>query len=92
MTIYKPIDGIRLTSYDGTVANGEIIQGGIGFNYVTVRVTANSYYLFCLLEALVNGEYTTSILSTTSKDATTEIPDEVVMEKGNTDEENKFSE
>ncbi|XP_070495193.1 uncharacterized protein [Chironomus tepperi] len=92
ITTSSKIDGLRLTSYDGTIASGEIIDGGLELNYVTVRVISNSYYLNCLLEAFRIGEYTTSVSSTTNNIITTEKPDEVVMDKGNTDEEIKLVE
>ncbi|XP_070495194.1 uncharacterized protein [Chironomus tepperi] len=74
------IDGIRLTSIDDTIESGELIAGGIGHTFLIMRVIAYANYLNCLIERFENGTYDPP------------IPDRVVMDQGNTDEDTKLNE
>lgn len=66
------IDGIRLTSIENSVESGHIIDGGVGFNYVIVRVTSRENFLSCMVETFRNGTLHT----------TTSVPDYYVEHWG----------
>jgi len=53
----KTIDGIRLTSKNNSVATGEIIEGGIGFDFVKLKVVAHANFIDYLVTLFENGTY-----------------------------------
>ncbi|CAG9798241.1 unnamed protein product [Chironomus riparius] len=70
----SPMDGIRLTSFEDSVASGEITEGGIGYNFATVKIIAKAENISCLFEKFENGTYTTLLPTTTSLLTTTSLP------------------
>ena len=75
-----------------TIASGEIIEGGIGYNYAIIRVVSKAENISCMFEKFENGTYTTA-LPTTTQGLTTPKPEEGdVKEWGKIDDETKLSE
>ncbi|CAG9798240.1 unnamed protein product [Chironomus riparius] len=83
----KIIHGIRLRSFNNSGAVGDIIEGGIGYNFTIFKLVGHSNYMSFVMEGFENNTNPT----TTPASSTLE-PDRVVLEKGNTDEETKLIE
>ena len=49
------IHGIRLISFENTVESGEIIEGGIGYDYIKLIVISKQNYLSCQFNLFENG-------------------------------------
>ena len=71
------IDGIWLRSMNNSGAVGDLIEGGIGYNYAKFMLVGNSNYFIFYLNAYEN--YTSSLLTTTT---TTRIPNIIIEEWG----------
>jgi hypothetical protein len=54
------IDGIRLISRENSVASGQIVGGGVGFNFVHIRVASVASYLHCAIDSFRNGTLMTT--------------------------------
>ncbi|CAG9798238.1 unnamed protein product [Chironomus riparius] len=70
MRVSRTIHGLKLQTINSPGANGEIINGGIGFNFVTFMLQGNSSYFYFIAEAFENntlGVETTTVLPTTPK-------------------------
>lgn len=67
----KPIDGIRLTSFEHSIESAEIIDGGIGFNFARIKLIAKAENISCLVENYENGTFTTALPTTTTNLLTT---------------------
>jgi hypothetical protein len=70
------MDGIRLTSVKNT-GYGEIIDGGIGYDFAEFMLVGYSNHFHFVIEAFEN--YTSSLLTTST---TTPIPDRIIEEWG----------
>lgn len=95
----RSIDGIRLTSILDTIDSGEIVDGGIGFNFVVIRVTSKTENISCLIENFENGTYTTLLptttilpttLNPTTSNPTIPNPEQGDREWGKTDNDTKI--
>jgi hypothetical protein len=86
ITVSKVIHGIRLINYNETASRAEIIDGGINFNFTTIRVFGRASYLTFSVELFENGVITTPLPTTTTVSTTliptTPIPEKRVQEWG----------
>jgi hypothetical protein len=80
-----------LISHDRTVETAEILEGGIGFNYLNFKVVGNRNFLDCSFYLFQNGTYTTALPTTTSS-STSKPNEEIVMEWGEVNDDTKLAE
>ncbi|XP_070495075.1 uncharacterized protein [Chironomus tepperi] len=80
VTYFAPriMDGIRLRSLDNTGAVGDIIDGGIGYDWAKFMLVGHSHHFRFLIDAYEN--YTSSLLTTST--ATPPVPDIIFKEWG----------
>jgi hypothetical protein len=71
------MDGIRLRSLHGSGAVGEIIDGGIGYDFVTFMLVGHANYLYFIVDTYEN--YTSSLITTTT---VAPVPDKIIQEWG----------
>lgn len=69
------MDGIRLTSVNNSGAVGDIIEGGIGYDYAIFMLVGHSNYYKFYIDAFEN--YTSSLVT-----PTTPIPNKIIHEWG----------
>lgn len=71
------IDGLRLRSFNGTGAVGDLLDGGVGFNFAVFMLVGHSNHFYFLIDAYEN--YTSSLLPSPT---TTPGPDITFKEWG----------
>jgi hypothetical protein len=71
VTSERPMDGIRLTSFEDTIERAEMIEGGIGFEFARIKLFAKAENISCMVEKYENGTYTTTLPTTTTALLTT---------------------
>ena len=71
----RKMEGIRLTSLYNTGAAGEILYGGVGFDFAIFQLVARANYLHFVIEAYEN--FTSSVLTTPAP-----IPDRIFKDWG----------
>ena len=55
-----------MTSFEHSIESAEIIEGGIGFDFVRIKLIAKAENISCLVENYENGTFTTALPTTTT--------------------------
>ncbi|KAL7039841.1 hypothetical protein ACKWTF_000138 [Chironomus riparius] len=72
------MDGIRLRSFNNTGAVGELIDGGIGYNFAKFQLIGHENHFYFTVDAYEN--YTSSLLPDPTTPAP--VPDKIIEEWG----------
>jgi hypothetical protein len=79
MRVSKVIHGITLKSINSPGASAEIINGGIGYNFVTFMLGRKSNYFYFIAEVFENNTFG---IETTTLVPTTPLPERILQEWG----------
>ena len=71
------IDGLRVRSVNNSGTVGDVIDGGVGYDFASFVLIGNENYLYFIIEAFEN--YTSSLITTST---TTPIPNRIIEEWG----------
>lgn len=74
----RTIDGIRLRSVNNTGAIGDLIDGGVGYNFAKFMLVGHSNYFYFIIDAFEN--YTSSLIPDPTTPAP--VPDIIFKEWG----------
>ena len=72
------MDGIRLRSHNNTGAVGELIDGGVGYNFAKFQLVGHEHHFYFTVDAYEN--YTSSLIPDPTTPAP--VPDKIVREWG----------
>jgi hypothetical protein len=86
MRYSRIIDGVRLRSLNNSGAIGDLLEGGVGYDYVIFKLVGHTNYFHFIIDAYEN--YTSSLLPITTR----AVPDGTFKEWGTVDYASKMIE
>jgi hypothetical protein len=73
LTFDEILTGIRIRSFNDTVASAQIIGGGLYFNFISMKFVAHGHWIFFAIQLF--GHVITTTVPTTTVGTTTQAPD-----------------